>query len=96
MFKLVKLPESNLPGIILFDSREFKPADYNLVEVKELTLDDIKSEYASAPIMSLMDFMLRTVRPKERTVSHILSECGIETFKALENENNLINLKQSK
>lgn len=95
MIKLVKLPESNLPNVILFDKNDFKASDFNLEEVKDITLDELKSEYAFTPMMSLTDFLLRSLRPKERTVSHVLSECGIECFAALDTEQTKINLKVS-
>ena len=96
MIKIVKLPNSDIPEIILFDEKEFKASDFNLEEVKDITLDELKSEHAFKPLMSLNDFVLRTIRPKERTVSHVLSECGIECFAALDTEKTKIDLKVSK
>jgi hypothetical protein len=96
MFKLVKYKEES-PEIIVFDVKDFKPSDFNLIEVKEITLDELKKEYALTPMISLNDLILRTIRPKERTVSHVLSECGIECFTALLREYLLITeLKASK
>lgn len=96
MIKIVKLPNSDLPEVILFDEKDFKATDFNLEEVKDITLDELKSEHAFKPLMSLNDFILRTIRPKERTISHVLSECGIECFAALDTEKTKVDLKTSK
>lgn len=95
MFKLVKYNDK-LPQIIIFDAKDFKASDFNLEEIKDITLDELKSEYVFTPIMSLNDLLLRVLRPKERTVSHVLSECGIECFAALDVEQTKVNLKASK
>ena len=96
MFRLVNFKDSKLSNFILFDSNEFKPEDFNLEDYGEIESDKLESDYQFIPILSLNDFLLRSIRPKERTISHILSECGIENYKSLLEEKKLIDSKQSK
>ena len=83
-------------NFVVYDKKEFKPEDFNLEPVKEITIDELKSEYSLFPLIKLDEFLLRILAHKKRTINNILAEQGIETFRALEHEYGLINLKQSK
>lgn len=87
--------DEQLGNFILFDNKEFKPEDFNLEKIEEIGLEDVKTKHRNLPILELNDFLLRTLRPKSRTVTHILSENKIETFSDLEYQRDLISQKKS-
>ncbi len=80
---------------VVFDKKEFKPKDFNLEPVKEITVEELKSDYNLLPIVELNEFLLGILASKKRTTTRILAECKIETFKALEYELDLIRQKKS-
>lgn len=97
MFYICRIPIPNEnEEFILYDRKAFKPDDFNVEGVKEITLDEVKSDYNLLPILSLNDFVLGTLNTKMRTHYRILRECGIETFKAFEYEKGLVENKKSK
>ena len=87
--------DERLGNFILFDNKEFKPEDFNLEKIEEIGLEDVKTKYNTLPILELNDFLLKTIRPKERTVTHILAENKVETFSDLEYQKDLISQKKS-
>jgi hypothetical protein len=80
---------------ILYDNKSFKPEDFNVYPVKEISIEELKNEYNLLPILSLTDFVLRTIT-KKRTNTSRLADCYIETFKAFEYERDMILQKKSK
>lgn len=88
---ICKYPDSDIK-FALYDKEEFNPEEFNLVKVKDASLNEV----LDLPILNLYDFVIRTVRPKERTDTHILGELGLETFSDLFNEKQLIDQKKSK
>lgn len=97
MFILCHLPNNDLQ-FILYDKTDFdvKELGLNLEDVTVLEPNKIMSEYDEYPIINLNDFLLRTLRPKERTTTHILAEQGIENLYHLVSNKLLIDKKQSK
>lgn len=97
MFVLCHIPNSEIE-FILYDKSDFdlKELGLNLEDVKEIEPNKIMSEYDEYPILNLNDYLLRTLRPKERTITHILSEQGIETLYHLVSNKLLIDKKESK
>lgn len=87
--------DEKLGNFILFDSKDFNPDDYNLEKIEEITVEDVKSKYNALPIIDLNDYVIRSFRPKERTVTHILAENHVETFSDLEYQRDLISRKKS-
>lgn len=88
--------DEKLGNFILFDKEDFNPKDFNLEEVEIIGLEDVKTKYNTLPILKLNDYLLKSIRPKERTVTHILAENHIETFSDLEYQKDLISQKRSK
>lgn len=97
MFVLCKFP-NNETQFILYDKTDFdlKELGFNVEEAKELEPNKIMSEYDEYPIMNINDLLLKTLRPKERTTTHILAEQGIETLYHLVANKLLIDKKASK
>lgn len=95
MLCICKLPEEE-QRFVIFDKTDFDPVEFNIEKEKEITYNELTSEYCRLPILSLNDFLLRTIRPKSRTTSHVLGELHIDSFEQLEHENGLIELKKSK
>ena len=94
MFYICRLKE-DLEDFIVFDKEEIKPEDFNLDPVKQISLEELKTEYNLLPLIKLDEFLLRALRPKERTTNRILAECGIENYTAITYEKDLINQKKS-
>ena len=98
MFISCHLPTKNDEIFLLYDKEDFNVEELglNLEDVKVLEPNKIIAEYDEYPILNLNDFLLRMLRPKERTTTHILGELGIESFYHLTHEKLLIDKKQSK
>ena len=81
MFILCKFP-TNETQFILYDKTDFdvKELGLNVEDVQKLEPNKIMSEYDEYPIININDLLLKTLRPKERTTTHILAEQGIETL----------------
>lgn len=96
MFVLCKFP-NNETQFILYDKTDFdlKELGFNVEESKELEPNKIMSEYDEYPIININDLLLKTLRPKERTTTHILAEQGIETLYHLVANKLLIDKKVS-
>ena len=86
-----KFPDDD-KEFLLYDKEEFNPEEFNLVKVKDTTVQ----ESLDIPVLKLTDFVLRTMRPKERTDTHILGEIGLETISDLFKEKQLIDQKKSR
>lgn len=74
--------------VILFYNKPFTVEEFGLTKIEELDFDKenftfVNSDYNNYPIMSYLDLLLRTMNFKTRTVSHVLSECNIETINEL-------------
>ena len=97
MFISCHLPNKN-EIFLLYDKEDFdvKKLGLNLEDVQVIEPNKIMSEYDEYPILNLNDFLLRVLRPKERTITHILAEQGIETLYHLVANKLLIDKKQSK
>ena len=97
MFILCKFP-TNETQFILYDKTDFdvKELGLNVEDVQKLEPNKIMSEYDEYPIMNINDLLLKTLRPKERTITHILAEQGIETLYHLVANKLLIDKKASK
>lgn len=97
MFILCKFPNSETQ-FILYDKTDFdvKELGLNVEDVKELEPNKIMSEYDEYPIVNINDLLLKSLRPKERTTTHILAEHGIETLYHLVANKLLIDKKVSK
>lgn len=80
---------------VLYDNKSFKPEDFNVHPVREITIEELKSEYNLLPIFSLTDFVLRMIT-KKRTNTSRLADCHVETFRAFEYERDMILQKKSK
>lgn len=94
MFYICHIP-NDLEEFVIYDRKAFKPDDFNLEGVKEITIDELKSEYNLLPILKLDEFLIGIMGRSRRTVTRILAECGIETLKAFEYERDLIKTKKS-
>lgn len=86
----------DIEQFVVYDKESFKPEDFELEPVKEITIEELKSDYNLLPIIKLNEFLLGVLAKKKRTISRILAECGIETFKAFEYERDLVHSKKSK
>jgi hypothetical protein len=95
MIYLCHLPNFSDDVFVVYDKEEFKPEDFELEPVKEITLEELKSEYNLFPLLKLDEFLLGVISNK-RTNTRKLAEHGIETFKALVYERELIHAKRSK
>lgn len=89
---------ANTDVFILYDKDDFdvEKLGLNLEDVQVLEPTEIMSKYDELPILNLNDFLLRTLRPKERTTTHVLAELGIETLYHLVSNKILIDKKESK
>ena len=97
MFILCKFP-TNETRFILYDKTDFdvKELGLNVEDVQKLEPNKIMSEYDEYPIVNINDLLLKSLRPKERTTTHILAEQGIETLYHLVANKLLIDKKVSK
>ena len=101
MFVLCKANDPTLGQFIIFSSRPFTVEEMGLEKVSELSFDKEnltfeESQYNKYPIIEYLDFMLRMMNPKTRTITHVLSECNIETVDAIHLEYHRIQNKTSK
>ena len=95
MFQLCHLPDKDFK-FLLFDEKDFDLKEIGLTFDGEVVESNkILSEYDEYPILNLNELLLKTFRPKERTVSHVLSEFGIESIYQLIHEKLLIDQKKS-
>ena len=95
MFQLCHLPNKE-DKFLLFDNKDFDLKELGLeFEGEVIEPNKIMSEYDEYPILNLNELLLRTLRPKERTISHVLSEIGIETLYDLTHEKIVIDQKKS-
>lgn len=97
MFILCRFP-TNETEFILYDKTDFdvKELGLDLEEVKEIEANKIMSEYDEYPIININDLLLKSIKPKERTTTHILAEQGIESLYHLVANKLLIDKKVSK
>ena len=97
MFISCRFPD-NPDVFILYDKDDFdvEKLGLNLEDVQVLEPTEIMSKYDELPILNLNDFLLRTLRPKERTTTHVLAELGIETLYHIVHNKILIDKKESK
>ena len=95
MFVLSQLPNNDFKFII-YDKKEVNLDDFSIEKIKDIDLSELESDYANLPILEFNQFLLRTLKPKERTDNHILSELRIETFNELKQEKTRIDAKVSK
>lgn len=96
MFCICNIPNQEDDKFVLFDKQEDVDIEqFKLENKKDITFEELISEYKRLPILSLNDFVLRTFNPKVRTITHILGECKIDSWEQLENEHKLIELKKS-
>lgn len=97
MFISCHFPD-NTDVFILYDKDDFdvEKLGLNLEDVQVLNPTEIMSKYDELPILNLNDFLLRTLRPKERTTTHILAELGIESLYHLVHNKILVDNKTSK
>lgn len=95
MFVVCKFPEEYDDNFVLFDSQEIKPEEFNINKEKEITFEELESEYKRLPIISLNDYLLRSLS-KTRTISHKLGELNLDSYEQLKYENDLIVNKKSK
>lgn len=96
MFVSCHLP-NNEDLFILYDAKDFdaKELGLNLEKITVLEPQKILTDYSIFPILNLNEFLLRVIRPKERTITHKLGELGLDSFAALANEVDLIYAKKS-
>ncbi len=97
MFIICHPKESPTDKFILFDKQDINLEELELpLELDEvIEFTDMISKYKLLPILSLNEFLLRILKPKARTTTHILGEIGINSFFELEEEYNKIELKKS-
>ena len=97
MFIQCHLPNRNDELFLLYDSSDFdvKELGLQLEDVQVIEPEKIQSEYKDFPILNLNDFLLRLLRHKERTITHILGELGLDSLQKLETEKQKIDLKKS-
>lgn len=96
MFCVCQVPNHIEDAFVLYDKNDFSPDTYQLIKVKEISFEELISEYKRIPILQLNEFTLRIFKPKARTTTHVLGENGINSWEQIENEYNLIQSKQSK
>lgn len=98
MFIQCHLPERDNEIFLLYDKEDFNVEELGLKleDVKIIEPNEILSKYDEYPIIKLNDFLLRLLRPKERTTTHILAEQGIETLYHIVSNKLLIDKKSSK
>lgn len=96
MFYICQVPNHTDDAFILYDKKEFNPDEFQLIKVKEISFEELISDYKKLPILQLNEFILRIFNPKKRTTTHILGENHIDCWAQIENEYNLIQSKQSK
>ena len=96
MFISCHLPNNN-QIFLLFDKTDFdiEKLGLNLEDVQVIEPNKIMSEYDELPIIELNDFLLRLLKPKERTITHRLAEIGIESIYHLTANKLLIDKKKS-
>lgn len=80
---------------IVFDDTDFNPEDFNLPNPKQVTLEEIQTEYQFIPILELNEFLLRILNSKFRTDTHKLGENNINSYYELVKEYDLIQQKKS-
>ena len=97
MFIQCHLPNNN-QKFLLYDKNDFdvKEIGLELEDVEIIEPNKIMSEYDELPIMNLNDFLLRMLKPNERTTTHILGELGLDSFYQITHEKLLIDKKESK
>lgn len=97
MFIQCHLPNRNDELFLLYDSSDFdvKELGLQLEDVQVIEPEKIQSEYKDFPILNLNDFLLRLLRHKERTITHILGELGLDSLRKLETEKQKIDVKKS-
>ena len=95
-FQICNFPENKLSkDFIVFDKEPFNANDFNFISIKEISLEELKSTYSDLPLLDLNELLLKSLRPKERTVTHILAEHNIESLDDLELEYSQIQNKLS-
>jgi hypothetical protein len=97
MFIQCHLPNRNDELFLLYDSSDFNVEElgFQLEDVEVVEPEKIMSEYKNYPILNLNDFLLRLLRPKERTKTHLLGELGLDSLYQLETEKQKIDAKKS-
>lgn len=97
MFIQCHLPNNN-QKFLLYDKNDFdvKEIGLELEDVEIIEPNKIMSEYDELPIMNLNDFLLRMLKPNERTTTHILGELGLDSLYQITHEKLLIDKKESK
>ena len=97
MFIQCHLPNRNDELFLLYDSSNFNVEELGLQleDVKVIKPEKIVSEYRDYPILNLNEFLLRLLRPKERTKTHLLGELGLDSLQRLETEKQKIDAKKS-
>ena len=97
MFIICHPKESPTDKFVLFDKQDINLEELELPLEKdeEIQFEDLISKYKLLPILSLNEFLLRILKPKARTATHILGEIGINSFYELDEEYHKIELKQS-
>lgn len=96
MFQLCHLPDSD-QKFLIYDDKDFDLKELGLkFKGEQVEPNKIMSECDEYPILNINELLLRSLNPKERTICHILSECGIESLYQLTHEKLLIEQKKSK
>ena len=95
MFIQCHFPNKN-EIFLLYDKEDFdvEKLGLNLEDVQVIESNRIMSEYDEYPILNLNDLLLRSVNPKARTDTHLLSEIKIDTLYQLVHEKLLIDKKK--
>jgi hypothetical protein len=96
MFIQCHLPNRN-EVFLLYGKTDFdvEKLGLQLEDVQVIEPNKIMSEYDEFPIIELNDFLLRLIKPKERTITHRLAEIGIESLYHIIGNKLLIDKKQS-
>jgi hypothetical protein len=97
MFIQCHLPNRNDEVFLLYDKIDFdvEKLGLQLEDVQVIEPNKIMSEYDELPIIELNDFLLRLIKPHERTITHRLAEIGIESLYHIIGNKLLIDKKQS-
>ena len=96
MFISCHLP-NNYDLFILYDNKDFdvKEIGLQLENITVLEPKKILTDYSIFPILNLNEFLLRVIKPNERTITHRLGELGLDSFQKLETEKQKIDEKKS-
>lgn len=80
--------KNNDNSFVLFDKKEIGEVVKEMgVEIeKDFGFEEFEKDYSLYPLLSLNDLLLRMLKPKARTITHVLDELGISCWVKLKQE----------